>query len=606
MSPAFWVAWIELIYSGEIHFGAVAPTSLHIINNYTISTTALGIMLVIYGCFPKKIEQLLTHTWVVPLAGLLAGAVTWWSLVAPGVVPTLLTGIFTSVLVVRFSIVFAHVNPKASLISIILSQMVASFVYGYVLALPFRWKPLFLCLLPFISACCAMFGGFSLSKDDLQSDTSITSGFVRFVIAIVLFSIAINVVRGYFPLTVEADAFSTARSNSSVLFFFVKMLLVGFVVMLPLKANLGKLCYYGFVVLAICTLPLPISGLQNASTLETFGCINAMLNIVVWSLFAGVSYKSGRSAVRLTGWGWGFMSLGSVAGWLLGCLIYNIGLGVEYMAGLEILLIAVMLLSCVFIVTWQVVDAMFDPFDKDADTPIDRSLAEREEPLPLAAGGAPGASRTSGASEASGVDGTSSVGGTSGASGAPAVPAVAHACETCELCSKTAPAAQGAQDGQGVRAGQGVLAGQAAQAAPAAQSTLRANRESGEGTPRSTAQPPAQPPVQPAALASNEPGQAPLSNQSAQAAAPEQAGHAVGRWKRAAFELAEEKNLSRREEEVLQLLLKGHSKQRVAEELFVSYNTVRSHVRKVYVKCNVHSQQELINLFETEYRNKQE
>ena len=80
----------------------------------------------------------------------------------------------------------------------------------------------------------------------------------------------------------------------------------------------------------------------------------------------------------------------------------------------------------------------------------------------------------------------------------------------------------------------------------------------------------------------------------------------MGRWKRAAFELAEEKNLSRREEEVLQLLLKGHSKQRVAEELFVSYNTVRSHVRKVYVKCNVHSQQELINLFETEYRNKQE
>ena len=33
MAPAFWVAWIELIYSGEIGIGGATATSLEIIQN---------------------------------------------------------------------------------------------------------------------------------------------------------------------------------------------------------------------------------------------------------------------------------------------------------------------------------------------------------------------------------------------------------------------------------------------------------------------------------------------------------------------------------------------------------------------------------------------
>lgn len=533
MAPAFWVAWIELIYSGEIGIGGATATSLEIIQNYAISTTAMGGMLVLYGFIPRKIEQLLTRDWVVPAAGLLASLVTLWGMVAPSPVPTFLTGIFTSMLVARFAVVFAHVNPKASLLSIILSQMVASFVYGYVLALPSEWQPLLMCLLPFIAGCCAMFNGDPLRSDSLDSDKSLTPGFVRFVVAIVLFSIALNVVRGYYPLSVEMDQFSDARGNSSVLFFFVKMAFALFVLMLPLKANLGKLCYYGFVALAIFTLPLPLLGLQNPATLETFGCINAMLNIVVWSLFAGISYKSGRSPVRMMGWGWGFMSLGSVAGWLLGSGIFNLGLGAEYMAGFEVALIAVMLLSCMFVCTWGVVDGMFDPFDKDSDgVPVDRSLAERDE-LHLAE---------------------------------LPTPAALEACAYCEVCAKGGEGVQVSFPGMEIPVAGGAAGGVAAGGGDAAD--VEPGQGAGDG------------------------------------GVVDVAPRAAGRWKSAAFEMSEAKGLSQRESEVLQLLLKGHSKQRVAEELFVSYNTVRSHVRKVYVKCDAHSQQELIDLFERDYLRK--
>lgn len=44
------------------------------------------------------------------------------------------------------------------------------------------------------------------------------------------------------------------------------------------------------------------------------------------------------------------------------------------------------------------------------------------------------------------------------------------------------------------------------------------------------------------------------------------------------------------------LLAHGHSAARIQEELGISYNTVKYHVRNVYAKMGVHSQQDLINL----------
>ncbi len=513
MAPAFWIAWIELIYSGSIYMGSSQPSSTEIVVNYALSTTAMACMLIAFGCAPRKAEELLRHAWVVPLSGALAGAATLWTLAFPNAVATFLTGVFTSVLVVRFADVLSQVNPKASMLSAVLSQIVASFLYGYVLAIPAQWQWVFLCLLPAIAGTCALFDGRSMHRDDPQSDQGITPGFVRFVCAIVLFSVALNVVRGFYPLSVEMDAFSNALGNSSVLFFFAKMAFALFVLVIPLKTNLGKLCYYGFVALAILTLPLPLLGLNSSTTLELFGCINALLNIVIWSLFAGISYKSGRSSIRLFGWGWGFMSLGSVIGWLAGLCLYSAGLNAQSIALVEVALIAVMLLSCMFVTTWQVIDALFDPSDADEES-VDRTLAA-----------------------------------TDGEQGRPA-------CAECNACLTTGLQAQPTLSEHGHENAQ----------QPSTQRNAEGNAEYAQNL--------------------------------------ETGKRSAGKWRRAVIEMAADKELSQRETDVMELLLKGHTKQRIAEELFIAYNTVRSHVRKVYVKCDAHSQQELIDTFEHNYLHK--
>ncbi|HAS40318.1 MAG TPA: hypothetical protein DCS93_07555 [Microscillaceae bacterium] len=54
--------------------------------------------------------------------------------------------------------------------------------------------------------------------------------------------------------------------------------------------------------------------------------------------------------------------------------------------------------------------------------------------------------------------------------------------------------------------------------------------------------------------------------------------------------------LTKREKEVALLLMKGNTYRQIAEQLFVSIPTVKTHTYNIYKKCNVHNRIELITL----------
>ena len=59
--------------------------------------------------------------------------------------------------------------------------------------------------------------------------------------------------------------------------------------------------------------------------------------------------------------------------------------------------------------------------------------------------------------------------------------------------------------------------------------------------------------------------------------------------------IAEEYNLTMREIEILEHLSKGNSYEQIADNLYISYGTVRKHVENCYRKLRVHSRLEAIN-----------
>ncbi len=79
----------------------------------------------------------------------------------------------------------------------------------------------------------------------------------------------------------------------------------------------------------------------------------------------------------------------------------------------------------------------------------------------------------------------------------------------------------------------------------------------------------------------------------------EQDEQRIGRYKRRCLALADMCLLSRRETEVLFLLAKGYNTKMIQEQLYISAGTANTHMRHVYRKLDVHSQQDLIRMVDS-------
>lgn len=64
--------------------------------------------------------------------------------------------------------------------------------------------------------------------------------------------------------------------------------------------------------------------------------------------------------------------------------------------------------------------------------------------------------------------------------------------------------------------------------------------------------------------------------------------------------VADEYRFTRREGEILLLLAQGYTMPAISEKLFVSENTIKSHVKSIYQKLDIHSRTELIDLVNEE------
>ena len=60
--------------------------------------------------------------------------------------------------------------------------------------------------------------------------------------------------------------------------------------------------------------------------------------------------------------------------------------------------------------------------------------------------------------------------------------------------------------------------------------------------------------------------------------------------------IAEKYALSDRETDVFHLIARGYDARAIADELVVSYNTARTHIRNIYVKMDVHSRHEFFDI----------
>lgn len=72
----------------------------------------------------------------------------------------------------------------------------------------------------------------------------------------------------------------------------------------------------------------------------------------------------------------------------------------------------------------------------------------------------------------------------------------------------------------------------------------------------------------------------------------------TGKFRTACAAIAERYGLTPREAEVMRLVMRGRSGAYVQENLFISKSTFQTHMRNLYKKLDVHTNQELLDLLE--------
>jgi len=78
---------------------------------------------------------------------------------------------------------------------------------------------------------------------------------------------------------------------------------------------------------------------------------------------------------------------------------------------------------------------------------------------------------------------------------------------------------------------------------------------------------------------------------------PGNAGKLQDRPETTESSFASDYDISLREQDVLELLLSGETRQSIAEKLYISENTVKTHISNIYKKMNIASRSELFALF---------
>ena len=73
-------------------------------------------------------------------------------------------------------------------------------------------------------------------------------------------------------------------------------------------------------------------------------------------------------------------------------------------------------------------------------------------------------------------------------------------------------------------------------------------------------------------------------------------------WKDKCHEISQAHKLTKQEERIFMMLARGRSYGYIADELYISTHTVKTHIYHIYRKVDIHSQQELIDMVEEDFQ----
>lgn len=528
----FYYAWIWVSYNSNVLVFPSAASDLPpdtISLTYLVSTLALGVALVLLSLVRPLTRRLVGSNLLLIAVAVVVGAATVGTYASSSlgadanlylIVSAALTGAGTSVIVLRFGVVYSKAPARKAAMYTAASFVFAAMIYFMAVGLPDPVGMVFTALLPVLAVASTLTNPEWSDEGEggrPEGPVPLRRFFVRLLVAVAVFSVVVGVSRGF---SVPHSSISSLNADGALIIFSTAVVAgVLFVVvgLLRRQFDVSRLYYPIIIAVAAGILVTPLLGGTGFGSQFITVAYNCFV-LVIWCLLAYVAYSSRLSPILVFGLGRGASALGTTFGWLAGLeIVRSQGDG-----SLSLEVISVAMVFALLVVSMLVLN---DRLIGDALRPEERIRGDAAE-VPAQGAGSAGeaafADRRGAEDRRSAADGEGAWDGGTGRSGASEMGEV------------------GEMGGAG------------------------------------------------ASLADGSPGGA---------AAGERRS---GPYRMRCDAVAEHYGLSPRERDVFDLLVRGRSIDYIAQNLTISFNTAKSHIRHIYVKTDVHSRQELIDLIDRE------
>lgn len=556
-------AWIFLCYSSDVLFSY--PAGINGMSSqtvmYLLSTTALALTLLAAALLHKRAAKLVASVKFVAIAALIASLATgmvgltdqdagnplFWT-------GCVLSGVGTAFVSLRFGMMYSVMAARKAMTNAAAAFVVAGGLYFVVIGLPHELR-LVLCVgLPLMAALCTVTFDPSRKgrpgREVIPAESLPARFFMKLVIAIATFSAIAGFYNGMGANIDLAGAVSSSHGHALMVFAVsvVALLLLAVGGAIDRGFDLSKL-YYPIIVLGCFgIIVVPLVGGYDPVQRMIIGAAYNLFILFVWCLLAHVANRTDLAPVMVFGFGRGASAVGTTVGWL-GCTLAAPSMAENADSLMAFAVVMVFVLVVVSMVVLK-------------EGTIDQMLAQTDVGLCVSA---------------------TSPGRVSRASVAP----------RSRLCPRRAASGCGVAGSQGCPLG---ASGDVAASQALADADVRVAAEAGASGGADAAQ------VAAAAEGCGTVSQSCSEEQLACAASSSSVGVAAASL--AAFDalrescgaVSERFGLSDREAEVLVLLTRGRTIDQVSQELCVSFNTAKSHVRHVYAKTGVHTRKELFSL----------
>lgn len=528
----FYYAWIWVSYNSNVLVFPSAASDLPpdtISLTYLVSTLALGVALVLLSLVRPLTRRLVGSNLLLIAVAVVVGAATVGTYASSSlgadanlylIVSAALTGAGTSVIVLRFGVVYSKAPAREAAMYTAASFVFAAMIYFMAVGLPDPVGMVFTALLPVLAVVSTLTNPEWSDEGEggrPEGPVPLRRFFVRLLVAVAVFSVVVGVSRGF---SVPHSSISSLNADGALIIFSTAVVAgVLFVVvgLLRRQFDVSRLYYPIIIAVAAGILVTPLLGGTGFGSQFITVAYNCFV-LVIWCLLAYVAYSSRLSPILVFGLGRGASALGTTFGWLAGLeIVRSQGDG-----SLSLEVISVAMVFALLVVSMLVLN---DRLIGDALRPEERIRGDAAE-VPAQGAGSAGeaafADRRGAEDRRSAADGEGAWDGGTGRSGASEMGEV------------------GEMGGAG------------------------------------------------ASLADGSPG----------GAAAGERRH--GPYRMRCDAVAERYGLSPRERDVFDLLVRGRSIDYIAQNLTISFNTAKSHIRHIYVKTDVHSRQELIDLIDRE------